>query len=45
MGAYAELIDNNGAFAKFVHTYAAMEEEEEEEAGTILKLCLDGINL
>ena len=35
MGPYAELIDNNGAFAEFVRTYATMEkkEEEGEEAG------------
>jgi len=31
MGAYAELIDNNGAFAEFVRTYALMEEKEEKE--------------
>ena len=30
MGAYAELIDNNGAFAEFVRTYAAMEDSDEE---------------
>ena len=30
MGAYAELIDNNGAFAEFVHTYTAMEDSDEE---------------
>ena len=29
IGAYAELIDNNGAFAEFVRTYASMEENEE----------------
>ncbi|XP_065898603.1 multidrug resistance-associated protein 1-like isoform X2 [Dysidea avara] len=35
MGAYAELIDNNGAFAEFVRAYASMEvEEEEAEAKT-----------
>jgi len=33
MGAYAELIDNNGAFAEFVHTYATM---KEGEAGILL---------
>ena len=27
IGAYAELIDNNGAFAELVRTYASMEEE------------------
>ena len=37
MGAYAELIDNNGAFAEFVRTYASMEEEED---GIKHKLCL-----
>ena len=26
MGAYAELIDNNGAFAEFMRTSASMEE-------------------
>ena len=31
MGAYAKLIDSNGAFAEFVHTYATLEEKEEEE--------------
>ena len=30
IGAYAELIDNNGAFAEFVRTYASMEENDEE---------------
>ena len=30
MGAYAELIDNNGAFAEFVRTYASMEDSDEE---------------
>ena len=39
MGAYAELIDNNGAFAEFVRTYASMEVEE-DETGILLKLCL-----
>jgi len=35
IGAYAELIDNNGAFSEFVRTYASMEESDEEgEAGT-----------
>ena len=28
IGAYAELIDNNGAFAEFVHAYASMEENK-----------------
>ena len=30
IGAYAELIDNNGAFAEFVRTYASMEDSDEE---------------
>ena len=30
IGAYAELIDNNGPFAEFVRTYASMEESDEE---------------
>ena len=35
IGAYAELIDNNGAFAEFVRTYASMEDSDEEgDAGT-----------
>ena len=29
VGAYAELIDNNGAFAEFVRTYASMEGNDE----------------
>ena len=37
IGAYAELIDNNGAFAEFVRTYASMEDSGDEgEAGTYL---------
>ena len=36
IGAYAELIDNNGAFAEFVRTYASMEDSDEEgEAGIL----------
>ena len=36
VGGYAELIDNNGAFAEFVRTYASMEESDEEgEAGKV----------
>jgi len=35
MGAYAELIDNNGAFAEFVRTYTLM--EKEEKTSIILK--------
>ena len=30
IGAYAELIDNNGAFAEFVRTYASMEDSGDE---------------
>ena len=30
IGAYTELIDNNGAFAEFVRTYASMEDSDEE---------------
>ena len=34
IGAYSELIDNSGAFAEFVRTYASMEDSDEEgEAG------------
>ena len=37
IGAYAELIDNNGAFAEFVRAYASMEDnDEEEKAGMII---------
>ena len=36
MGAYAELIDNNGAFAEFVHTYASMEVSDEERESSVL---------
>ena len=37
IGGYAELIDNNGAFAEFVRTYASMEDNDEEgEAGILL---------
>ena len=28
-GAYAELMDNNGAFAEFIRHYSTMEENEE----------------
>ena len=39
IGAYAELIDNNGAFAEFVRTYASIEESDEEgEAGMYMIL-------
>jgi len=31
IGAYAELIDNNGAFAEFVRTYASMEDNDKEK--------------
>ena len=34
VGAYSELIDNNGAFAEFVRTYASTEDSDEENAGT-----------
>ena len=37
IGAYAELIDNNGAFAEFVRTYASMEKSDEEEGDTSKK--------
>ena len=30
VGAYAELIDNEGAFAEFIRTYSSLEEEREE---------------
>jgi len=41
IGAYAELIDNNGAFAEFVRTYASTEEsDEEEKAGMLLDTLL-----
>ena len=30
IGTYAELIDNNGAFAELVRTYASVEESDEE---------------
>ena len=31
VGAYSELIDNNGAFAEFVRNYTTMEDNDEEE--------------
>ena len=35
IGTYARLIDNNGAFAEFVRTYASTEDiGEEENTGT-----------
>ena len=34
IGAYAELIDNNGAFAEFVRTYASMEENAPKSSRT-----------
>ena len=34
IGTYTELIDNNGAFAEFVRTYAST--EEEEKSGVVL---------
>ena len=30
IGAYTELIDNNGSFAEFVRTYASLEDSDEE---------------
>ena len=30
VGAYSELIDNNGAFAEFVCTYTSMEDGDKE---------------
>ena len=39
IGAYAELIDNNGAFAEFVHTYASMEENEEVGKRELCIMC------
>ena len=30
VGAYSELIDNNGAFAEFVRTYTSMEDGDKE---------------
>ena len=36
VGAYSELIDNNGAFAEFVRTYASVEDSDEESAGMII---------
>ena len=35
IGAYAELIDNNGAFAEFVRTYTSVEDSDEENTGDI----------
>ena len=39
IGAYAELIDNNGAFAEFVRTYASMEDSDEEGEAGICVYC------
>ena len=36
VGTYAELIDNNGAFAEFVHAYASTEDNNEEEKAGIV---------
>ena len=33
IGSYAELIDNDGAFAEFLRTYANVEEDEEGVPG------------
>ena len=33
VGSYNELIDNDGAFAQFLHTYKGVEEDEEEDDG------------
>ena len=41
MGAYSELIDSNGAFAEFVHTYTSMEDSDEEgEAGEVFSCAI-----
>ena len=31
VGSYSELIDNNGHFAEFIRTYAATDENEEDD--------------
>ena len=31
VGAYTELIDNNGAFAEFVRTYSSLEDGDEDK--------------
>ena len=37
LGVYAEFINNNGAFAEFVHTYASIEESDKVgEAGMLI---------
>ena len=36
IGTYAELIDNNGAFAEFVRTYSSLEEGDDEESTGII---------
>ena len=36
IGAYSELINNNGAFAEFVRTYTSMENSDEEENSGIV---------
>ena len=33
VGTYAELVDNDGAFAEFIRTYAAPDENEEGDPG------------
>ena len=41
VGSYAELIDNDGAFAEFIRTYTSMENEE-EDPGNYLPFFLEG---
>ena len=46
IGAYSELIDNNGAFAEFVRTYASMEDSDEEgEAGMYIAVASILLNI
>ena len=38
VGSYTELIDNDGAFAQFLHTYRGVDEDEEKDPGNYATL-------
>ena len=37
VGSYTELINNDGAFAQFLHTYKGVDESEQETGGKYLE--------
>ena len=39
VGSYTELIDNDGAFAQFLHTYKGADENDEDNPGNLNHSC------